>query len=128
MLRRGYIMLEALIGGGIVSVALATTFAIIAGARVDASAAIRRAEASALAIGTADRLMASTSTAGQSPTAVGTRGLRVGYTIVPNSAHALSTPQLTSASPIDRITVTVEFPTQRGTDTLTYERLRRRVP
>lgn len=131
MLKRGYILLETVIAGGIVSIALATSVTMIASSRYETSMAARRAEASSLALGLADQLMTSTTSSTSQPlTAVPDHsGFRAGFTVAPATAvRNASVPPLGSDDAIDLIQVTVEYPTSRGPQTFVYQRLRRKVP
>ena len=125
---RGYIMLEALISGALLAVVLGTTLSLIASYRVEVTMAARRAEASSLAMATADELMARPHTTGsQALTAVSNHpGFRVAWTIA--NASTSSTPALPSANSLHRITVTVEYPSSQGPQTMIIERLKRKFP
>lgn len=125
---RGYVMLEALISGALLAVVLGTTLSMIAGYRVEVTMAARRAEASSLAMATADELMARPHTTGSQALAAvtGHPGFRSSWTIA-NMALP-STPPLPGASAVHRITVTVEYPTGQGPKTMTIQRLKRRFP
>jgi hypothetical protein len=130
VLKRGYILLETLVAGGIVTVGLGTTITIIASSRFESSMAARRAEASAYAMATTDVLMASSTLTSQPLAPVPDHpGLQMGYTIVttPNEA-ASSVPPLLDSDAMHLVSVTVEFPTSRGPQTFTYQRLRRNIP
>jgi hypothetical protein len=125
---RGYIMLESLVAGGIVSVALATSITLVASARFETSMAARRAEASQIALATADALMSQSSAATQTATAVpGHPGLSVAFTVAAASLAGNSTPALESNNRLHQITVTVTYPTSQGTAQFVYHRLRRTV-
>ncbi|OGQ25253.1 MAG: hypothetical protein A2138_05160 [Deltaproteobacteria bacterium RBG_16_71_12] len=125
---RGYIMMEALISGALLAVVLGTTLSLIASYRVEVTMAARRAEASALAMATADELMARSHTTGvQALAAVpGHPGFRSGWTIATTALP--STPPLPGANAVHRITVTIEYPSGQGTKTLVIERLKRKFP
>ncbi len=127
---RGYILFESLISGALLAVALGTTLSLIANYRVEVTMAARRAEASALAMATADELMARPHTTGsQGLTAVpGHSGFRSAWTIISAGLQASSTPPLTSANAVHKITVTVEYPTSQGPKTMVIERLKRKFP
>jgi hypothetical protein len=126
---RAYILLETLVAGGIVSIALATSVTIIAAARFETSLSTRRAEASALALGIADGLMSSSTATSQPLTDVPNHpGLKASFTITSSSAlQTASVPALAQADGVEEITVVVEYPTTRTRETLTYQRLRRKV-
>lgn len=127
---RGYIMLEAVISGGLLAVALGTTMSLIAAYRVEVTMAARRAEASSLAMAVADELMARTHTTGSQALAPvpGHAGFRSGFTIANAGLAASSTPPLAALDGLHKITVTVEYPSSRGPQTLVYERLKRKFP
>jgi len=129
-LKRGYIMLEALMAGGIVTVGLGTTITLIAGSRFDSSTAARRAEASAYAMALADSVMSSsTTTALPFAEVPDHNSLKAGMVIeeTPLMASA-SIPPLQSSSRVHKIVVTVEYPTGQGRQQIVVERLRRSVP
>lgn len=125
---RGYIMLEALISGALLAVVLGTTLSLIAAYRVEVTMAARRAEASALAMGVADELMARPHTTGsQGLTEVPAHpGFRSAYVIAGTALP--SNPPLPGANAVHKITVTVEYPTGQGPKTMVIERLKRRFP
>ncbi len=125
---RGYIMLEALVSGALLAVVLGTTLSLIGSYRVEVTMAARRAEASSLAMATADELMARPHTTGSQALAsvANHPGFRVGWTIA--NAATTSTPPLPSASALHRISVTVEYPTSQGPQTMVIERLKRKFP
>lgn len=129
MSNKGYILLETVIAGGIVSIALATSVTMIASSRFETSMAARRAEASSLALGLADQLMTQTGSVSQPLTAVaGHKGFRVGFDVT--SATGLRTasePELAADDTLELVRITVEYPSSRGPQTFLYERLRRRV-
>jgi hypothetical protein len=131
--RRGgvaaYILLETVLAGGIVSIALGTTITIIASSRYETSQSTRRAEASALALGIADGLMGAGATANQGlAPVVNHPGFRAGFTISADGAvQVASVPALSANDSVEQIVVTVEYPTTNGKDTLVYQRLRRKV-
>ncbi len=129
-MKRAYILLETVIAGGIVSIALATSVTMIASSRYETSMAARRAEASSLALGIADELMAGTELASQGLTPVPThKGFRTAFSVARSaSVKAASVPALAADDSVDLIVVTVEYPTSRGAATFRYERLRRKVP
>lgn len=126
---KGYILLETVIAGGIVSIALATSVTMIASSRYETSMAARRAEASSLALGMADQLMTATGLETQPLAAVtGHSGFRAGYTVSSGAAlKSASTPPLAANDSVEVIQVTVEYPTSRGPETFVYERLRRKA-
>ncbi len=127
---KGYILLETVIAGGIVSIALATSVTMIASSRYETSMAARRAEASSLALGMADQLMTATGNENQPMAAVGPThgGFRAGYVVTSGAAvQNASTPPLAANDSVELIQVTVEYPTSRGPETFVYERLRRKV-
>ena len=127
-MRRGYILFEALISGALLAVALGTTLSLISAYRVEVTMAARRAEASALAMATADELMARPHTTGSQALAAvpGHSGFQSSWVIVSAGLQGSSTPPLTSANELHKITVTVEYPTSQGPKTLVIERLKRR--
>ena len=127
---RGYILLETLIAGGIVSIALATSVTMIASSRFETSMAAKRSEASSLALGIADRLMTGTTVDAQALSAVPNHsGFRAGFDVVEApGVRTASVPALAADDSLNLITVTVEYPTSRGPETFVYQRLRRRVP
>lgn len=125
---RGYIMLEALISGALLAVVLGTTLSLIASYRVEVTMAARRAEASALAMATADELMARPHGTGmQALTSVSTHpGFRVGWSI--GTTATSSTPPLPGGNALHLIRVTVEYPTSQGPQSMVIERLKRKFP
>lgn len=129
-LKRAYIMLEALMAGGIVAVGLGTTITLIAGSRYDSSTAARRAEASAYAMALADSVMSSSTTTAVPLSEVPDHNsMKAGLVIEETPLLASSSvPPLQSSSRLHKIVVTVEFATGRGPQRLVYERLRRSVP
>lgn len=127
---RGYVLLEALISGALLAVVLSTTLSLVAAYRVEVTMAARRAEASALAMGVADELMARPHTTGiQGLSAVpGHPGFRSAWAIANAGLQMSSTPPLPSINAVHKITVTVEYPTGQGPKTMVIERLKRRFP
>ncbi len=140
-MKRGYILLETLIAGGIVSIALATSVTMIASSRFEASMAAKRAEASSLALGIADGLMTGKTAASQALGPVSNHpGFQAGFDVIDSSntvrvsdgatipLKSASVPALAADDSMHLITVTVEYPTSQGPATFVYQRLRRLVP
>ncbi|MDP2345694.1 MAG: hypothetical protein Q8O67_32425 [Deltaproteobacteria bacterium] len=128
-MKRGYILLETVIAGGIVSIALATSVTMVASSRFESSMAAKRSEASSLALGIAEQLMTGSEVGSQAMAPVPNHaGFRAGFDVVETPAlRSASVPALASDDSIDLITVTVEYPTSRGPATFVYQRLRRQV-
>lgn len=141
--RRGYILLESAVAGGILAVALSTSVAIVAHYRRETTLAARIQEASAIAIAKADAVVGAglsnaSPPADQALTAVDADphlsgasaqerhpGFRVGYTSVPAGLETDSTPNLLSATSLIELIVTVEYPSTDGPRTVEFRRLKR---
>lgn len=124
---RGYLLLEAMIGGVLLAVALTSAMGLLGFYRRETTMAARRAEASAIAIGVADELVTRDFGVGfQVPTAVPDhRGFTTAWTITESGLEGSSTPALGSASELHLIDVIVTFPSTDGPASINYQRLKR---
>ena len=122
----GYLLLEAVIAGGVVSIGLSIAITLISGSRVETSMAARRAEASAYAMTLADAQMSTSVLSNQAMGPVPGHPLLRASVAVTNAPTGDSVPPLPAGS-LQRIVVVVEYPSTQGVQTIQYERLRRRV-
>ena len=126
--RDGYVMLEAMVSGALLAIALGTAMSFVGHFRVETTMASRKAEASTIASGVADELVARPfGIASQGFVAVaGHAGFQDSWDISQSGLQGNSTPALLGPDELHIITVNVKYPTQTGTATLTYQRLKRR--
>lgn len=127
---RAYVMMEAMIGGALLAVALTSAMGFVGFYRRETSVAARKAQASSIAMTVAEELLArdfgtlGSRAPGPYP---GHPGFTYQWTITQSGLEAQSTPPLTNANELHLVTVTVTF---RGSDnqpqTLTYQRYKRR--
>lgn len=129
---RAYLMLEALIGGAVLAVALSTTIALVGEYRRQTSTAVRRAEASQIALMYADQVMGmpnAATSSGAFATVPGHPNFKFKWALAtPNpDPRTLSTPNLLSATDLLEITVEVQFLDNNGaTTSILYKRLKRK--
>jgi hypothetical protein len=131
-LLRGYLILEAMVGGAIVAVALGTCIGLIGHYRLKTSMAIRRAEASQIAIAEADKLMTRATTGSAALAPVPNHpGFRSSWAVDPSGIEGNSVPPIV-AGDLFEIVVRVEFPCIQssaecvaGRQTLEYRRYKK---
>lgn len=131
--RRGYLLIEAAVGGALLSVILASSLSLLADARVMGAYAARRNSAIRLArtkmdefVGAPDLALVTPAT--QTSTlvnAVDFPGIKWAWTITEvTTTYAGNSPNGLGATQIFDVVVTVTYPTATGTGTFTLEQLR----
>ena len=129
---RGYLLMEALVGGAVLAIALATTISLVGEYRRETSTAVRRAEASQIALMYADQVMGLPNAAASSGAFANVPGhqnfqFRWGLATPNPDPRTLSTPNLLSATELLEITVEVQFIANDGSPTsIIYKRLKRK--
>jgi type II secretory pathway pseudopilin PulG len=131
--RRGYLLIEAAVGGALLSVVLASTLSLLADARVQGSYAARRTMAIRLARTKMDEFVGAPDLAAVTPAtqtitavdAIDYPGIKWEWAITDStSTYAALSPQGLGATQVFDLTVKVTYPTSTGTSTFTLEQLR----
>jgi hypothetical protein len=126
-MRKAYVMIEAMIGGALLAVALASAMSLMAFYRRETTASARKAVASAIALGITNELVTRPFGSGSASVAAypGYPGFSTQWSVTQDGVHLLSVPALTNIDELHLITVTVYFQTSDGTSSLTYQRYKR---
>lgn len=127
---RAYVMMEAMIGGALLAVALTSAMSFVGFYRRETTVAARRAQASSIATTVTDELVSRdfgvVAPVGPIPYP-GHPGFTYSYRITQSGIHNDSTPPLTNADELHLISVTVTFKgSNNATTSLTYERYKRK--
>jgi hypothetical protein len=116
--RRGYLLVESAVAGGLLLAAMGVALALVAQGRARISAGAHRASAAALLRTKADEIASQTTCAATSPLVdIGGDfpGFRWSWSAASAAAMNESAPLLTSSvAPLCEVAVTVEFPVARG--------------